>query len=138
MVVSNSCSSKHQACDRRSRAVFGTMPKRVVIYTIRCPRGQECKKGGSMLKKSTDKTEVQDALYNHLTHSPYHTKLGKGDCLELLKMAELESWEEEWESEEEGPSRRPSRSRPLTQCVRSDCDICFKHPLFVLLETQPV
>ena len=134
MVVSNSCSSKHHACDRRSRAVSGTMPKRVVIYTIRCPRGQECKKGGSMLKKSTDKTEVQDALYNHLTCSPYHTKLGKGDCLDLLRMAEVESWEEEWGSEEEGRSR----SRPLTQCVRSDCDIRFKHPLFVLLETQPV
>ena len=109
------------------------MPKKVVIYTIRCPRGQDCKKGGSMLKKSTDKTEVQDALYNHLTCSPYHTKLGKGDCLDLMRMAEVESWEEEWGSEEEGRSR----SRPLTQCVRSDCDICFKHPLFVLLETQP-
>ena len=89
-----------------------------------------------MLKKYTDKTEVQDALYNHLTCPPCHTKLGKEDCLGLVKKAEVESWEEEWGggSEEEGRSR----SRPLTQCVRSDCDIRFKHPLFVLLETQPV
>ena len=134
MVVSNSCSSKHQACDHRSRSVFCTLPKRVVIYTIRCPRGHECKKGGSMLKKSTDMAEVQDFLYNHITCSSYHTNLSKEDCLDIVSKAEVESWEEEWGSEEEGRSR----SRPLTQCVRSDCDIRFKHPLFVLLETQPV
>ena len=111
------------------------MPKKVVMYCIRCPRGHECKKGGSILKKSTDRIDVQDALYNHLTRSPYHTKLGNVDCLDLVKGAKVESWEEEWESDQE---EERSRSRPLTQCVRSDCDIRFKHPLFVLLETQPV
>ena len=49
-----------------------------------------------MLNKSTDKTEVQDALYNHLTCSSYHTKLSKEDCRELVRKAEVESWEEEW------------------------------------------
>ena len=113
------------------------MPKKVVIYTIRCPRGQECKKGGSMLKKSKDQQKVQDALYNHLTCSPYHRNLNPADCLEIVRNTDVEHWEENWSSEEEEGGRR-SRSRPLTQCVRSDCDIRFKHPLFVLLETQPV
>ena len=87
-----------------------------------------------MLKTSISKTVVQDALYNHLTRSPYHTELTKDYCRDLVGRTEVESWEEEWGSEEE----RRSRSRPLTQCVRSDSDIRFKHPLFVLLETQPV
>ena len=62
---------------------------------------------------------------------PYHEKLGKDDCVDLVRSAKVESWDEEWEDDR-------SRSRPLTQCVRSDSDIRFKHPLFVLLETQPV
>ena len=111
--------------------VFGTMPFKVKMYTIRCPRGQECTKGTSMLKKSRSQTEVMDALYCHLTNSPYHDKLSKDDCVDLVRSAKVESWDEEWEDDR-------SRSRPLTQCVRSDCDIRFKHPLFVLLETQPV
>ena len=107
------------------------MPFKVTMYTIRCPRGQECSKGTSMLTKSRSQTEVMDALYCHLTHSPYHEKLSKDDCVDLVRSAKVESWDEEWEDDR-------SRSRPLTQCVRSDCDIRFKHPLFVLLETQPV
>ena len=107
------------------------MPKRV-LYTIRCPRGDECKKGGRRLKRSTDKNVVQEALYIHLSRSSYHTNLSKEDCAELVRAAEVESWEDE-RSEGEG-----SRGRPLTQCVRSDCDIRFKHPLFVFPETQPV
>ena len=134
MVVSNSCSSKHQAYGRYRTSVFSTMQRKVVMYAIRCPRGQACKKGGRVLKTSISKKEVLDALYNHLTRSSYHSELSKDYCRDLVRRAEVESWEEEWGSEEE----RRSRSRPLTQCVRSDSDIRFKHPLFVLLETQPV
>lgn len=90
-----------------------------LTWAIWCPRGDECKRGGSMFAKGPSESAVRERLARHLSQAPGHGPLEWDEAELVAGLAEVVSWEDDKEEAggDDGASSEPigavrNRKRP--------------------------
>lgn len=92
--------------------------KMVTMFGVKCPMGDQCKKGSAWLGNKSNAwfsdVRARQAIYDHLVGSPFHKDIDPDLATEYADAAEVQSWEvpEEEEDAEEntaGPSAKDKR-----------------------------
>lgn len=87
-------------------------PVKLVKYYSYCPCGTECSKGNATLGGFWSEQRAREAVFTHLTCSPYH-KMPEGEAKELADSAEImqHEWEEGAEEDEDITIRKGTRAK---------------------------
>ena len=72
------------------------------VWAIWCPRGDECKRGGSMFAKGVSEDAVRQRLAQHLSQTARHGPLPWNEAEVVAELAEVTSWEEDAVESEAG------------------------------------
>jgi hypothetical protein len=63
------------------------------VYSIWCPRGEDCSRGGKTLARGANVDDLRARLLQHLSAAPGHADLLPEEREELARVAEVQRWD---------------------------------------------